>query len=391
MFCVKNYCLVTTILKLPSKSKHQIDIITIASFAMPEYSFEEYADMHFVYGECSGNANAAVRRYEERFPQRRVPDRKTILAVAQRLRTTGSVLPKNQDVGRGRDARIVNVEEEILHRVDEDPSTSTRQIAREVGVSHWTVWRTLKESLLYPYHVQRVQSLTANDFCPRRRFCEWLVRMSDQNPLFHCNILMTDECCFTRNGILHFHNTHHWAEANPHIIHQSHFQHRFGINVWAGIIGSRLVGPFVLPARLTGEIYLNFLRVHLPGLLEEIPLQIRRNMWFMHDGAPAHFTLVVRNFLNTTYGHRWIGRGGPTAWPPRSPDLNSCDFYLWGYMKYMVYATPVNNQEDLLNRIMMAAERIRNDQDELTRVSRSLLRRANACIRADGGHFEHFL
>jgi hypothetical protein len=30
--------------------------------------------MHFVYGECSGNANAAVRRYEERFPQRRVPD-----------------------------------------------------------------------------------------------------------------------------------------------------------------------------------------------------------------------------------------------------------------------------------------------------------------------------
>jgi hypothetical protein len=30
---------------------------------MPEYSIEEYADMHFLYGECSGNANAAVRRY----------------------------------------------------------------------------------------------------------------------------------------------------------------------------------------------------------------------------------------------------------------------------------------------------------------------------------------
>jgi hypothetical protein len=29
---------------------------------MPEYSIEEYADMHFVYGEYSGNANAAVRR-----------------------------------------------------------------------------------------------------------------------------------------------------------------------------------------------------------------------------------------------------------------------------------------------------------------------------------------
>jgi hypothetical protein len=30
---------------------------------MPEYSIEEYADMYFAYGELSGNANAAVRRY----------------------------------------------------------------------------------------------------------------------------------------------------------------------------------------------------------------------------------------------------------------------------------------------------------------------------------------
>jgi hypothetical protein len=30
---------------------------------MPEYSIQEYADMHFVYGECSGNTNADIRRY----------------------------------------------------------------------------------------------------------------------------------------------------------------------------------------------------------------------------------------------------------------------------------------------------------------------------------------
>jgi hypothetical protein len=29
---------------------------SLQSFIMPEYSIEEYADMHFVYGECSGNA-----------------------------------------------------------------------------------------------------------------------------------------------------------------------------------------------------------------------------------------------------------------------------------------------------------------------------------------------
>jgi hypothetical protein len=30
---------------------------------MPEYSIEEYADMHFICGEFSRNANAAVLRY----------------------------------------------------------------------------------------------------------------------------------------------------------------------------------------------------------------------------------------------------------------------------------------------------------------------------------------
>jgi hypothetical protein len=147
----------------------------------------------------------------------------------------------------------------------------------------------------------------------------------------------------------------------------------------------------VCVTKLTGENYLNFLNVDLPGLLEEIPLEIRRAMWFMHDGAPAHFTLNVRHFLNVSYGPQWIGRGGPTVWPPRSPDLNSCDFYLWGYMKSMVYRTAVNTKDDLLNRIMLAAERIRNDQDELARVSRSLLRRANACIRANGVYYEFFI
>jgi hypothetical protein len=31
-------------------------------------------------------------------------------------------------------------------------------------------------------------------------------------------------------------------------------------------------------------------------------------------------------------------------WPPRSPDLNPCDFYLWGKLRNIVYA---NNPHDL--------------------------------------------
>jgi hypothetical protein len=44
--------------------------------------------------------------------------------------------------------------------------------------------------------------------------------------------------------------------------------------------------------------------------------------------------------------HRWVGRVGKDdfalfAWPPRSPDLTPCDFFLWGYVKDRVYIPPL--------------------------------------------------
>ena len=62
----------------------------------------------------------------------------------------------------------------------------------------------------------------------------------------------------------------------------------------------------------------------------------RHNMLFQLDGAPPHWGLHVRAFLNK-FLERWIGRGGPAAWPPRSPDINSLDFFLWGYVKIEVF------------------------------------------------------
>ena len=54
---------------------------------------------------------------------------------------------------------------------------------------------------------------------------------------------------------------------------------------------------------------------------------IAQQMWFIHDGAPAHITTDVRHFLDATYPQYWIERGGPVTWPVRSPDLNTIDFF----------------------------------------------------------------
>ncbi|CAH1402685.1 unnamed protein product [Nezara viridula] len=71
------------------------------------------------------------------------------------------------------------------------------------------------------------------------------------------------------------------------------------------------IGPFFLPSRLSGISYLHILQNNLHELLEDIPLVIRQRLWLMHDVAPAHFSHSVTDYLNATYGDRWVGRNGP--------------------------------------------------------------------------------
>ena len=182
-----------------------------------------------------------------------------------------------------------------------------------------------------------------------------------------------------------------WDSENPHAIVQSRHQYRFSINVWAGIVGNHLIGPHILTRTLNGNIYTEFLEIVLPDLLENVPLATRKFMWFMHDGAPPHYSLTARKVLDNNYRRRWIGRSGPIAWPPRSPDLNMCDFFLWGHLKSLVYSTPINSEDDLLERIVSSCERIRNTPGIFQHVRDSMKKRVVACIDVSGGHFEHLL
>src|SRR5215510_7817357 len=91
----------------------------------------------------------------------------------------------------------------------------------------------------------------------------------------------------------------------------TNFQRRFSVNVWCSVLGNKLIGPSVFDNNLTGNTYEAFLRNELPGLLKEIPLTIRSQMYFQHDGAPPHYTRHVRDYLNESFPNRWLGRGGP--------------------------------------------------------------------------------
>ncbi|GFU75430.1 uncharacterized protein TNCV_2861461 [Trichonephila clavipes] len=58
---------------------------------------------------------------------------------------------------------------------------------------------------------------------------------------------------------------------------------------------------------------------------------------------------------------RVISRSFPTAWPPRSPDLRHCDFWLWGFLKDKVYRECLTTTLDLKNSILRHINNIHVD------------------------------
>ena len=48
-----------------------------------------------------------------------------------------------------------------------------------------------------------------------------------------------------------------------------------------------------------------------------------------------------RDWLQEAFNGRVISRTFEDFWPPYSPDLSPCDFFLLGYLKSVVYKDPV--------------------------------------------------
>jgi hypothetical protein len=112
----------------------------------------------------------------------------------------------------------------------------------------------------------------------------------------------------------------------------------------------------------------------------------KRHGYFMQDGATTHTATYSINVLNEVFEDRLMS---PGLWPARSPDLNSCDFYLWGNLKDKVHA---NNPHTLVELKQSIRETISSiEVSELKLVSDNIFKRTEACLRAEGGHFEHLL
>lgn len=360
------------------------------------FSNEEYADIHFIYGFCDGNAREAAREYARRFPNRRLPNPSVFTEAHMRLRQFGI---------RREQVRNANLQHEnnILAIFDDNDRLSSRRAVlqlrnRNIVVSKTHVLRVLKRDGRKPFHFQPVQNLLPTDAAKRILFCNWILDNCRENPNFPKQILWTDEASFTRRGVFNHHNLHIWSQENPRAIRPQNFQHEFSLNIWIGLIDGYLIGPHVLPHRLNSHLFLNFLTDHLHNYLEEVPLAIRQDSWIQMDGAPAHLGRNISIWLRENFGQRWIARlpvnaeihngRGPVSWPPRSPDLTPLDFFIWGYLKDKVYTTPVETRDELMNRILEACNELREKRAVIRAAVNSVGLRCRKCIESEGLHFE---
>lgn len=350
------------------------------------FSTQELVDMIWILGECHKNCLLATRIYSERFPERRKPNKNAFIKAMNRFNRTASAAYEK----KVRIKTVVNEENEFnaLLSITENPHTSTRIISREQEIGRTSVRRIISKNKLHPFHIQLHQELINDDFLQRVTFCQWAQRKINNEQTFFEFVMFGDEATFHRNGALNRHNFHYYSTTNPHYI-VTHSQTRWSLNVWGGVLGEYVIGPYFFERRVTGEVYLDFLENRLPELLENVPLNIRQRMWYLHDGAPVHHTQPISNYLNTNFPERWIGRGGPVRWPARSPDLTKMDFFLWGYVKNIVYATPPTTRDDMKRRIRNVFQDITVEM--LRNVSREFKERLQCCMDVEGGHFECFL
>ena len=86
---------------------------------------------------------------------------------------------------------------------------------------------------------------------------------------------------------------------------------------------------------VTSARYIEMLNNFLRPELERRQVNMR-DIWFQQDGATAHTARASMEVIRQMFPGHVISRFGDVRWPPRSPDLSICDFFLWGYLKSKV-------------------------------------------------------
>lgn len=340
------------------------------------------------------SAEEVVGRFAFFFENRPVPTFQTVLKIVHTFESTGCVRYCKKCTDREVQQRPLNAEREqrevtVCGIVERGEPCSSQKIAEEVGVEKRTVQNILKRNGYHCYKVKKRQEIFPEDAAARLIFCEDVMNRANTDENFTANILFTDESSFSLHGHHNPSVTRYWSKENKHLSLPLRTQYPQKLNVWAGVVGNNIVGPFFIDGNLTALKYLELLRDQILPAIRNLGRNID-HIWYQQDNCPAHCARNVQFFLRETFGTRIICGRNTIAWPPRSPDLSPLDFFFWGYVKQTIYQHEYNRAHNLQELRIKIIDAVNNIPPAmLTQVREEFYNRLGYCQAKFGGIFEN--
>lgn len=329
----------------------------------------------------------AQRKFRKHFhigANGKVPTRNTVLLWVKNFRETGSVLKKKPG-GSIRSVRTPGNTETVRLAMQQSPRRSARQHAQALGLSRTSFTRILHDLNFHPYKIAVVQMLKPQDITRRILFCNTMKKILDDDP--DIQLFMSDEAHFHLNGEVNKQNCRYWAQNNPSELHQQPL-HSEKVTAWAAVSKSCVIGPYFFEENgrtvtVNAQRYLRMLREFLVPELRRRGLSCSR-IYFQQDEATCHTSNESIAEVKRLFPGKVISKRGDFDWPPCSPDLSSCDFFLWGYLKNMVYIHKPRTLDELKDAINLEIRAI--PREMLGTVMSNFTHKLDECIQNEGHH-----
>jgi hypothetical protein len=323
------------------------------------------------------NSKGVVRAWKKEFPKISPPSHTTVLRTVSRFEATGSVHalpPIHKKIHEKREAAKNDLRSLVL----ENPTISIRKASCAVGMSYESVRTLLKEDLhLKPYKLHEFHELKGPDYAKRVKFAKWIRALPAGSLDF---FICSDEAYFFLTEPINKQNNRFWSDSKP-IGQIERPLHDQKVLTWCAMSAKKIYGPFFFENNVNQHNYLKMLQDFFWERHRKV--QGYTKYYFQQDGARPHTANLVQNWLKSKFKDFFVDK---TKWPPRSPDLNPCDFFLWGYLKSVVYNPLPKTIEELKQNIEREIKKINREMLESTFVN--FRKRCDLVIAAHGGHIE---
>lgn len=187
---------------------------------MERYTIQQRIDFIEFYIQNSRSMTNTLRKIRAKYGRNFVISKNTVQNCVDKFYSTGSVhdLPRS---GHPRTARSIENISVVSESVTENPRTSIRHRAQEIGLSRSSLHRILKLDLkLHAYKVQLTQQIKIRYHYQRKTFAEWTLNQLEEDEDFLKKIIFSDEAHFDLGGYVNKQNCRIWGSENPRIFEE---------------------------------------------------------------------------------------------------------------------------------------------------------------------------